>query len=69
MPSSLVSISWSSFLCYFVKAMPYIELLFTWVVLLQATNLAILAIDYDIHIDIDDCVKDFALKKTRRVYF
>lgn len=36
---------------------------------LRLSNLAILAIEHDIHIDIDDCVKDFALKKTRRVHF
>ena len=35
---------------------------------LRLSNLAILAIEHHIHFDIDDCVKDFALKKTRRVY-
>ncbi|GFX30675.1 hypothetical protein TNCV_4861991 [Trichonephila clavipes] len=30
---------------------------------LRLTNLAILAIEHGIHIDIDNCIKDFALKK------
>ncbi|GFV24860.1 hypothetical protein TNCV_883281 [Trichonephila clavipes] len=30
---------------------------------LRLTNLAILAIEHGIHIDIDNCIKDFAMKK------
>lgn len=37
--------------------------------MLRLTNLAILAIENEIQFDIDDCVKDFALKKARRVHF
>ncbi|GFV88346.1 hypothetical protein TNCV_1241591 [Trichonephila clavipes] len=36
---------------------------------LRLTNLAILAMEHDIHIDIDNCIKDFAMKKTRKVHF
>ncbi|GFU91907.1 hypothetical protein TNCV_3192911 [Trichonephila clavipes] len=31
---------------------------------LKLTTLAILAIEHDIHIDIDNCIKDFAKRKT-----
>ncbi|GFX48678.1 hypothetical protein TNCV_407871 [Trichonephila clavipes] len=33
---------------------------------LRLTNLAIVAIEHDIHIDIDNCIKDFAMKKNSR---
>ena len=36
---------------------------------LRLSNLAILAIEHDIHFDIDDCVKDFDFEKTLRVHF
>ncbi|GFV93442.1 hypothetical protein TNCV_1987571 [Trichonephila clavipes] len=34
---------------------------------LRLPNLAILAIEHDIHIDIDNCIKYFAMKKTRKL--
>lgn len=36
---------------------------------LRLTNLAILAIENEIQFDIDDCVKDFALKKSTKSTF
>ncbi|GFV57305.1 hypothetical protein TNCV_2679951 [Trichonephila clavipes] len=35
---------------------------------LRLTNLTILAIEHNIHIDIDNCIKDFAMKKKHEKY-